>query len=151
VTDPDNPLVRALGRAATIQTVAGTLNDRAYRWSRLGRAFRAVLCALLVLGLLPGSHELVENLVHLAHDGHLAHSEVHESVAESEHCEPDAEHGCTPLSHQCACCISLAALPALPQVSLLPLWMGPGSPLHAHPGPSPRLRSLDPPYHPPIA
>jgi hypothetical protein len=110
-----------------------------------------LLCALLVLGLLPGSHELVENLVHLAHDGHLAHSETHEVVAESEHCEPDAEHGCTPLSHQCDCCISLVGLPDLPQVVVLPVVATPEASRHAHPGSRLRLRSLDPPYHPPIA
>ena len=78
---------------------------------RFRRALRWALCALVVFGLLPGAAELVENLEHLVHDGHLRHSTAHEVAADDEACDGDEEHGCTPLDHHCGCCTSLAGLP----------------------------------------
>jgi len=80
---------------------------------RAARALRWMLCALLVFGLVPGREEVVETLAHLVHDGHLPHSGAHEQVAATEGCDDADEHGCTPLSHHCACCASVSALPPL--------------------------------------
>lgn len=87
-----------------------SLPSRAFR-RRLSRLMRAWMCALLVFGLLPATDELVESVVHLAHDGHLPHSDEHEQSAADEVCGESDEHGCSPLAHQCDCCTSLAALP----------------------------------------
>lgn len=72
---------------------------------------KMLLCALLVFGMFPGSDELVETVVHLAHDGHMPHSEAHDLVAATEGCGDSDEHGCTPLAHHCQCCVSLSAVP----------------------------------------
>lgn len=113
-------------------------------------ALRACLFALGVAGLLPGSHELLENLVHLLHDGHLAHSEAHDIEASVERCSADTEHDCTPLDHHCACCVSLAALPEPPRAVLLPEPGATSSLGRPFGQPPPPQRALDPPYHPPI-
>lgn len=69
---------------------------------------RRLLALLLALALLPGWAELVENVEHLLHDGHLAHSEVHELAQASEDAhETTDEHGCTPVSHHCGCHMSV--------------------------------------------
>lgn len=73
-----------------------------------------VLCALLVFGLIPGSDELVETVIHLVHDGHLPHSEAHDEVAATEACDDSDEHGCTPLAHHCTCCASVSAVAPIP-------------------------------------
>lgn len=70
-----------------------------------------VVCALLVVGLFPGSDEVVETIAHLVHDGHLPHSEQHDQVAATEDCDDSDEHGCTPLAHHCKCCASVSAVP----------------------------------------
>ena len=59
---------------------------------------------LLVVSLLPGLPELAESVEHLVHDGHMPHSDMHEREQHAEsHDGLNAEHGCTPLSHQCSC------------------------------------------------
>lgn len=64
----------------------------------MSRVFQ--LCALLLAFLLtPGSAELVENVVHLASDGHTAHA-----VDDAEHAPAGDEHGCTGMMHCCTCC-----------------------------------------------
>ena len=61
------------------------------------RALQTLLALLLVIGLVPGLAELVEQAVELAHHGHFAHSIAGEQV-------PDhAETGCTPVQHTCGC------------------------------------------------
>jgi hypothetical protein len=85
---------------------------RSTRW-RIARALKLVLCAVLVVGLLPGSEEVVETVAHLVHDGHLPHSEAHDEVAATEDCDGSAEHGCTPLAHHCECCASVSAIPGV--------------------------------------
>ena len=90
------------------------------RWLRIRRSVRRradrvaklLLCAFLVFGLLPGSEEVVETIAHLAHDGHLPHSDTHDEVAATEDCGDADEHGCTPLAHHCKCCPSISAEPA---------------------------------------
>jgi hypothetical protein len=75
-------------------------------WSKL------LLTLTLVVSLTPGWGELLENLEHLLHDGHLAHfSEHSEQHGEGEdaHAAED-EHGCTLLSHNCACHVSVPAI-----------------------------------------
>lgn len=70
-----------------------------------------LVCALLVVGLMPGAEEIVESAAHLLHDGHLPHSEAHADVAATEDCDRDCEeHGCTPLAHHCKCCAVASAL-----------------------------------------
>lgn len=63
---------------------------------------------------------MLENLVHLLHDGHLAHSGTHEITADTERCLSDLEHDCTPLAHHCDCCVSIAGLPDRPEPIALP-------------------------------
>ncbi len=76
---------------------------------RLRLLLRKLLTLFLVVSLLPGLPEIVESLEHLLHDGHLPHSEQHDSVEHAEtHDEGLAdEHGCTPMAHHCGCHISM--------------------------------------------
>ena len=61
---------------------------------------------LLLLGLTPGASELLENTVHLAQHGHLAHS-----VSDGDtHGPLDAEHGCAGTFHLCSCCVGISCL-----------------------------------------
>ena len=64
---------------------------------------------VLVLSLSPGLTELLENLEHILHDGHLAHSALHDEHEDEDevHAAIEAEHGCTPMSHNCGCHISV--------------------------------------------
>ena len=75
---------------------------------------RRLLLFVLVVSLLPGVTELPENLEHLLHDGHLAHSALHDDHGEEEHADEhaslEAEHGCTPLTHHCGCHSSIAVV-----------------------------------------
>lgn len=74
-------------------------------------SLRKLLTFLLCLSLTPGWMELLENLEHLLHDGHLAHvveHNEHEDVA--THDALEAEHGCTPVSHICGCHSSIPAV-----------------------------------------
>lgn len=70
------------------------------------RIFLTGLAVLLLAGLLPGVGELVENVVHLATQGHLAHAEANGDT----HGPLDAEHGCTGALHICSCCVSVSYL-----------------------------------------
>jgi hypothetical protein len=103
------------------------------RWLPLRRTMRRkaahvakmMLCALLVFGLFPGSDELVETVVHLVHDGHLPHSKAQDLGAATDDCCDSGEHGCTPLSHHCACCVSNAVIPPrLPDLDMPSLQPG---------------------------
>lgn len=116
----------------------------------LARFLRMMLCGLALLGLMPGTAEIVENIAHLLHDGHLAHSASHAIAADDEGCSPTTEHGCTPMSHHCSCCVSLAALPVLPEPFVLPAPPFALASRSAHVCAYPPDRTLDPPYYPPI-
>jgi len=78
--------------------------------------FRHLMTWLLCISLMPGWAEVLENIEHLVHDGHLAHTEDHaahdghdhEDVAAHEALE--AEHGCTPMSHSCGCHVSVPVI-----------------------------------------
>ena len=120
--------------------------------TRLLRVLQWALMAFLVLGLTPGALEAVEVVEHLAHDGHMPHSEEHDAVADAERHQVGDEHGCTPTQHHCQCCASLAALtaawPASPSLPAAPL----RGESHRYPagddrGPS---RATSPPFRPPI-
>jgi len=57
---------------------------------------------------MPGWMEILENLEHLAHDGHLAHAMDHDEDEDvAGHRPLEAEHGCTPMSHSCGCHFSV--------------------------------------------
>jgi hypothetical protein len=71
---------------------------------------RPLLAALLALTILPGWPELLENVEHLLHDGHLAHSAQHDDVAANEGHDDVDEHGCSPMAHQCPCHVSMQAV-----------------------------------------
>lgn len=116
---------------------------------------RRLLIALLALTLLPGWPEVIENVEHLVHDGHLAHSDAHDDAADEQaahHAHGDTdEHGCTPMAHRCPCHVSLAALvppgalPSAGQWLDLPVGTVPS----AEGGPL--TRAIPPPTRPPIA
>lgn len=73
---------------------------------------KLLLSLVLVVSLTPGWGELLENLEHLLHDGHLAHFSQHMETEDGgidEHAATD-EHGCTLLSHNCPCHVSVPAI-----------------------------------------
>lgn len=118
--------------------------------ARIRRALRWALCALVLLGLVPGMAELVENLEHVLHDGHLRHGAAH--VDDGEQCESDTEeHGCTPFEHHCKCCASIAGIPQGREVVGEPV--ATAAPAEARTTTVARLVSRDPtpPVRPPIA
>lgn len=61
---------------------------------------QAAVAVTLAWSLIPGTRELTEQIVHLAANGHLAHSIPNDPDA----CPPDAEHGCEGPMHVCQCC-----------------------------------------------
>ena len=74
-------------------------------------AFRQLLTFVLVVSLMPGLGELLENGEHLLHDGHLAHTSSHEGEEHTAtHEALAAEHGCTPVTHMCPCHVSIPVL-----------------------------------------
>lgn len=75
------------------------------------RALRLFATLLVCISMLPGWMEIVENLEHLVHDGHLAHLSDHDGDEElANHQAIEAEHGCTPTNHTCACHTSVPVL-----------------------------------------
>lgn len=63
------------------------------------RHARNLLALVLALSMSPAIVEVVEDGAHLVLDGQTDHAE------DADACP---EHGCTPTSHHCACCISIA-------------------------------------------
>ncbi len=119
---------------------------------RLRLLLRKILTLLLVVSLLPGLSEIVENVEHLLHDGHLPHSEQHDSekYAESHEDGLDEEHGCTPMSHNCGCHASAPAILAESCVVVKRVTVGvEGRPIA--PEQIPAHRANAPPTPPPIA
>jgi len=100
---------------------------------------RNILLLALAFSMSPGLVELAEDSVNIALDGHSDHEEGEDACP---------EHGCTPLSHHCGCCTSIAVTVA-PDVDRVPVSI----PVHgtwvsdAHrPGPKgTRARLLRPP------
>lgn len=83
---------------------------------KLRQILRQLLALVLMLSLLPGLVELVENVEHLLHDGHLAHGAQHDQERSADkHADGhdqglDDEHGCTPMAHHCGCHSSAPAM-----------------------------------------
>lgn len=71
-----------------------------YRWTAVA----------LLLTLIPGAGELVENFGHMLIEGHLAHA----SETGDEHSEAGTEHGCTGTFHLCGCHASISFLQPSP-------------------------------------
>ncbi|HFE45894.1 MAG TPA: hypothetical protein ENJ18_10465 [Nannocystis exedens] len=80
----------------------------------MSRLFK-LLALLLVFALTPGGAEIVENAVHLATDGHTAHS-----VDDAAHAPKGDEHGCSGAMHVCTCHSSASFLVAEVGVSIPP-------------------------------
>lgn len=71
------------------------------------RFIRGLLTLALCISLMPGWTEVLENLEHLVHDGHLAHRVEHnQSEGTASHKALEAEHG----SHTCGCHFSVPIL-----------------------------------------
>ena len=109
---------------------------------------RHLLVALLALSILPGWPELLENVEHLLHDGHLAHSAQHEEAADEGHAALD-EHGCTPMAHQCGCHTSVLAVLQDASVPELARWSSQEAQAYWTEW-SPLNRAIPPPTRPPI-
>lgn len=75
------------------------------------RVLRLLATLLVCISMLPGWVEIVENIEHLVHDGHLAHLGDHAGDEEVAHHDAlEAEHGCTPTNHTCGCHASVPIL-----------------------------------------
>jgi len=84
--------------------------------TRLRKVLRAVLCALVVLGLLPGAPGVIEAAAHFVDDGHLPGAVAHE--ASDDGCGAGCtDDGCTPLCSDCVCCAHVTGLPERPRVA----------------------------------
>jgi hypothetical protein len=119
---------------------------------RLRLLLRKLLTLFLVVSLLPGLPEIVESLEHLLHDGHMPHSEQHESekYAESHDQGLDEEHGCTPMSHNCGCHMSVLGILADGSLEIgRPILMPEARPFGTDSTPISRANA--PPTPPPIA
>ena len=57
-----------------------------------------LLVLLLGWQMVPGMTEIVENIVHLAQNGHLAHA-----IDDAQHAPEGDEHGCSGTFHLCQC------------------------------------------------
>lgn len=76
---------------------------------RMRRAL-TMLALLLCWQMMPGGGELVEHLVHLATEGHLAHTSCEEAQPR------EAEHGCSGPYHVCTCHASTPFILTQPEV-----------------------------------
>jgi len=56
----------------------------------------------MLLALVPGVGELLENTMHLVLEGHMAHA----APDGDSHTPWGDEHGCTGAMHFCSCCVS---------------------------------------------
>jgi hypothetical protein len=105
---------------------------------------RLLLVLTLIHGLAPSLGELAESAIHLAVEGHLAHSEA----ANCQLGERGDEHGCGTTEHHCTCCASQVVM-APPGRAEQPV----ASPCVRTVAARPGLLSLHkpaPPYRPPI-
>lgn len=68
----------------------------------LGWLHKTLLLLLVVL-LIPGAFEVMENLWHLGATGHVAHA----ADAGADHAPQGQEHGCSGTFHFCTCCPTL--------------------------------------------
>lgn len=111
-----------------------------------------LLAAFLALLSLPGWAEVLENVEHLLHDGHLAHSAEHVAMAPDDHdLGSHQEAGCTAIAHHCGCCLSIAAqCPSVVESVFTEPEALPTSPAPFYRGRASNL-ALAPPLRPPIA
>jgi len=65
----------------------------------------AVLMALTVSGAAHAAHEAVEDLVHVATEGHSAHGNDHPEGRRAS----GTEHDCAGFVHHCQCCTTAVA------------------------------------------
>lgn len=94
------------------------------------RLFARLLALVLVLALTPGLVEAVENVWHLAQNGHSAHA----TGESSDHQPTDEEHGCSGTFHMCSCHHASSTMPGTPSPQAL-------SQVETHPAPTPSLPS----------
>lgn len=71
----------------------------------MSRWTHKILLVLLIVLLVPGALEVVENLWHLCLKGHVAHA----VDAGADHAPKGQEHGCNGTFHFCSCCQSLSS------------------------------------------
>ena len=71
---------------------------------------RNLLALTLAISLSPGLVELLDDAAHLALEGHTDHVDGEDACP---------EHGCTPGSHHCGCCTSIAVAGA-PSAAAVP-------------------------------
>ena len=117
------------------------------------KLLRQILMFVLMLSLSPGMHELLENVEHLVHDGHLAHSSLHDEHEDEDeaHAAIEAEHGCTPMSHNCGCHISVPIILVDDSHSDPPRWALLASTFNPTRASGPLMRANAPPVPPPTA
>ena len=77
---------------------------------------RQLVCFVVVLAMMPGIPQLLENLDHLVHQSPTQGPSDHE-LDEARHASLEAERGCSTMTHHCGCHISVpAVLPDEPTV-----------------------------------
>lgn len=106
---------------------------------------RLLLIITLINGLVPALGEVAETAVHLAVEGHLAHTDADQGDLGDQ----GDEHGCGTTQHNCGCCASQVVAP-VPGEGLLVVNRSAAQVPCKHE----RLASLNepaPPYRPPIA
>jgi len=106
---------------------------------------RLLLVLLLINGLVPAFGEVAEAVVHYAETGHLAHSDADEGDLG----EQGDEHGCSPTSHRCDCCVPQPVVASPTGHGVRAAW----APSRPRPVETARAatRSPDRPFRPPIA
>lgn len=113
--------------------------------ARMRQLMRTVLALLLIYGMAPALGEVVESAVHVAVEGHLAHTDADHGDLGEQGCE----HGCGTTEHHCGCCASQVVV-APPSGETIPVTTVAAGPVSS--GRS--VASLDepaPPLRPPIA
>jgi hypothetical protein len=105
---------------------------------------RLLLILTLIHGLAPSLGELAESAIHLAVEGHLAHSEA----ADCQLGEGADEHGCGTTEHHCTCCASQVVMVS-PGRAVQPVSPSGARTVAARAG-LVSLHEPAPPYRPPI-
>ena len=105
---------------------------------------RLLLILTLINGLAPSLGELAETAVHLAVEGHLAHSQA----ADCGQGERSDEHGCGTTEHHCTCCASQVVVSTQAGGFSVSLAVAPSHP--AMPDALVSLHEPTPPFRPPI-
>ena len=91
-------------------------------WSR---PYIGYVAAILVYCMIPGTGELIENVLHFIEHGHAAHVvdgahlDAIDAIDDTSHERRGAEHGCSGTYHVCSCCQSPAFIGAKQQTSIM--------------------------------